>query len=310
MQCSEAAILAQWVQWVQFCWRLAGWIRWQCQISDINHQPLLLLLPPPPPPPLSAVSPFYSPLLLSSPPPHACPCCRACQHNLRLSLFTFSFSLHLCITFHLSALLFLYPPFLKLTCIYGALADKQTVQALLWMASPCTSGGSVRSSVALQTVSIVLRMTHSTLQRMAVSQTVRQTNSTAQTDRIVCRAYRQTAQDRQAERPIVCDRYSQHRTEADNVPIQKRPATSGLQKPNERQMGNIHRQAAESVSPWYSVFLHYLLFLFCKVIEWKIEMINPEIKFNSKLKLHLARMLYKNTPVLFDTVTNWGCNRE
>lgn len=43
---------------------LAGWIRWQCQISDINHHPLLLLLPPLPP--LSAVSPFYSPLLLSA----------------------------------------------------------------------------------------------------------------------------------------------------------------------------------------------------------------------------------------------------
>lgn len=38
---------------------LAGWIRWQCQISDINHQPLLL----PSPAPLSAVMPFHSPLL-------------------------------------------------------------------------------------------------------------------------------------------------------------------------------------------------------------------------------------------------------
>lgn len=94
------------------------------------------------------------------------------------------------------------------------------------MASSCTSGGSVRSTVALQTVSIVLRMTHSTLQRMAVSQIVRQTDSTAQTDRRLCRAYRPTAQERQAERHIVCDRYSQHGTEADNLPIQKRPATS------------------------------------------------------------------------------------
>lgn len=73
------------------------------------------------------------------------------------------------------------------------------------MASSCTSGGSVRSTVALQTVSIVLRMTHSTLQRMAVSQAVRQTDSTAQTDRLVCRAYRQTAQERQAERQFVTD---------------------------------------------------------------------------------------------------------
>lgn len=66
---------------------LAGWIRWQCQISDINHHPLLLLLPPLPP--LSAVSPFYSPLLLSSPPPPpplSCLCCGACQHNSPLLL--------------------------------------------------------------------------------------------------------------------------------------------------------------------------------------------------------------------------------
>lgn len=41
---------------------LAGWIRWQCQISDINHQPLLL----PSSPPLSAVMPFHSPLLHST----------------------------------------------------------------------------------------------------------------------------------------------------------------------------------------------------------------------------------------------------
>lgn len=59
VQCSEAAILAEWVQWVQCCWRLVGWIRWQCQIADINHQPPLL------PPLLSAVSPFLSPLLSS-----------------------------------------------------------------------------------------------------------------------------------------------------------------------------------------------------------------------------------------------------
>lgn len=70
-------------------------------------------------------------------------------------------------------------------------------------------------------------MTHSTLQRMAVSQTVSQTDSTAQTDRLVCRAYRQTAQERQAERQIVCDRYSRHKTQADNLPIQKRPELAG-----------------------------------------------------------------------------------
>lgn len=138
-----------------------------------------------------------------------------------------SVSIYPRISSHLPALLFLSPLFLNLICTYRAVADRQTVLALLWMASSCTSGGSVRSSVALQTVSIVLRMTHSTLQRMAVSQTVRRTDSTAQTDRLVCRAYRQTAQERQAERQIVCDRYSQQRTESDNLPIQKRPASSG-----------------------------------------------------------------------------------
>lgn len=204
---------------------LAGWIRWQCQISDINHHPPSPLLPPPPP--LSAVSPFYSPLLLSScaSPSHPASAVDPCQHNSPLLLqFTRCFYLF---TFHLPVLPFPSPWFLKLTCTRRAAADRQTVQALLWMASSCTSGGSVRSSVALQTVSIVLRMTHSTLQRMAVSQTDGTTDSTAQTDRLVCRAYRQTAQEWQAEGQIVCDRYSQHRTEADNLPIQKRPATTG-----------------------------------------------------------------------------------
>lgn len=32
------------VQRVHCCWRPPGWIRWQCQISDINQQPPLLLL--------------------------------------------------------------------------------------------------------------------------------------------------------------------------------------------------------------------------------------------------------------------------
>lgn len=79
-------------------------------------------------------------------------------------------------------------------------SSRQTVQALLWMASSCTSGGSVRSSVALQTVSIVLRMTHSTLQRMAVSQTVRLTDSTAQTDQSAEPTDRQHRKDRQRVR--------------------------------------------------------------------------------------------------------------
>lgn len=85
---------------------LAGWIRWQCQISDINHQTLLLL------PPLSVVSPFYSPLLLLC----CCLCCRACQHNLLILLPFMLF-------FHLPALLPLSLLFLKLLPIYGASAD-------------------------------------------------------------------------------------------------------------------------------------------------------------------------------------------
>lgn len=94
-----------------------------------------------------------------------------------------------CVAF-LSSLLFsslsfpctiIHPLFFS-NLFYRPIVDTQTVKALLWMASSCTSGGSVRSSVALQTVSIVLRMTHSTLQRMADSQAVRQTDSTVQTD--------------------------------------------------------------------------------------------------------------------------------
>lgn len=176
MQCSEAAILAHWVQWVQCCWRLAGWLD-QVAVPDLWYQSpvaaaaaaaatvccVALLLSSPPHP--------------SSPPPLSCLCYRACQHNFYCHSRSLSLSVYLCISFYLPALLFLSPLFLKLTIIYRTAADKQTVQALLWMASSCTSGGSVRSSVALQTVSIVLRMTHSTLQRMAVSQTVRQTNS-------------------------------------------------------------------------------------------------------------------------------------
>lgn len=158
---------------------------------------------------------------------------------------------------HLPVLIFLSPLFLKLTCIYRAIADRQTVQALLWMASSCTSGGSIRSSVALQTVSIVLRMTHSTLQRMEVSQTVRQTDSTAQTDRLVCRAYRQTAQERQAERQIVCDRYSQNKGR--QLANTEETCNLQVQTPNERVkgMGNIRRQAVESVSPLYSIGIWY-----------------------------------------------------
>lgn len=84
---SEFSVARGWV---------AGWIRWQCQISDINHQPpppVLLLL-------LSAVSPFYSPLLLLllllllCPHPLSYLCCRACHQNSPLLLqFTLCFYL-------------------------------------------------------------------------------------------------------------------------------------------------------------------------------------------------------------------------
>lgn len=100
---------------------LAGWIRWQCQISDINHQPpppLLLLLPP-----LSAVSPFSSsPSLLSS------LCCRACQHNSPpLLQFTLSFSVYPRISFHLPVFLFLFPLFLK--CMHTQGSSRQADSA-------------------------------------------------------------------------------------------------------------------------------------------------------------------------------------
>lgn len=106
---------------------LAGWIRWQCQISDINHQPPLLLLLPPP---LSAVSPFYSPLLLLLCPAFAVEPVNT-THPFYCSSPSLSLSVYPCISFHLPGLLFLSPMFLKLTCIYRAVADRQTVQALL-----------------------------------------------------------------------------------------------------------------------------------------------------------------------------------
>ena len=37
VQCSEAAILAQWVQWVRCCWRLAGWLD-QVAVPDLWYQ--------------------------------------------------------------------------------------------------------------------------------------------------------------------------------------------------------------------------------------------------------------------------------
>lgn len=120
-------------------------------------------------------------------------------------------------------------------------------------------------------------MTHSTPQRMAVSQIVRKTDSTAQTDRLVCRAYRQTAQDKQTEKQIVCDRYSQATAEADNLPIQKGPATSRYRHQNEREGEHTERQ--QNVAPLFSI--RKIIFL-CD----RMEIINFEIKFIFKLKLH------------------------
>lgn len=78
VQCSEAAILAQWVQWVQCCWRLAGWLD-QVAVPDLWYQSpaaaaaaaaaattvccVALLLSSPPPPLISSSSAL--PLLYS-----------------------------------------------------------------------------------------------------------------------------------------------------------------------------------------------------------------------------------------------------
>lgn len=95
----------------------------------------------------------------------------------------------------------LYPLlFLKLTCTHSAVADRQTVRALLWMASSCTSGGSVRSSVALSPLSWEW-LTQHCREWQSARQSDRPT-ATVQTDRRVCRAYRQTTQgktDREAD---------------------------------------------------------------------------------------------------------------
>lgn len=216
--------------YIRLLWGSLGAVQWGSHLGLVSSVSSMLLeagwldqvaVPDPwyqsPATAAAATTVCFVTLLLFSPLPLSCLFYEACQHKSPLLIAIYTFPL--CLSTYFPVFVFLTPLFLKLTCIYRAVADKQTVKALLWMASSCTSGGSVRSTVALQTVSIVLRMTHSTLQRMAVSQTVRQTDSTAQTDRLVCRAYRQTAQERQAERQIVCDRYSQHRTEADNLPI-------------------------------------------------------------------------------------------
>lgn len=121
-------------------------------------------------------------------------------------------------------------------------------------------------------------MTHSTPQRMAVSQIVRKTDSTAQTDRLVCRAYRQTAQDKQTEKQIVCDRYSQATTEAHNLPIQKGPATSRYRHQNEREGERTHRGSRV----WHLCSQSERIIFLCD----RMEIINFEIKFNLKLKLH------------------------
>ncbi len=205
---------------------LAGWIRWQCQISDINHQPPLLLLPPPP---LSAVSPFYSPLLLFlllSPISAIEAVNTTCPFYCNSPFL--SIHPHTCLC--LPLLLFLSPLFLKLTYTYRAVADSAGFVMngiLLHIRRKCTLHcGFTNCLHCPQNDSLYTAENGSQPAR----QSDRRTDSTAQTDRRVCRAYRQTAQERQAERRIACDRYSQHRTEADNLPIQKRPATSGYRQ--------------------------------------------------------------------------------
>lgn len=111
---------------------LAGWIRWQCQISDINHQP-----PPLPPLLLPLLSlPLSAALLLSSPPLillHPTSAVRARQHESPLHIAIHPLFLPVCASASCISLYFSFCPLLilKLTCTNSAAADKQTVQALL-----------------------------------------------------------------------------------------------------------------------------------------------------------------------------------
>lgn len=205
---------------------LAGWIRWQCQNSDINHQPLLLL------PPLSAMMPFHSPLiflLLHSPRPTSAvePINTTLPFNSKspsVSILLYTPSISLCFSF--------YPLlFHKLTCSYRDVADaysagfvmngilldirrKYTFQCGFTNCLHCPGNDSLNAAENGSQPDSQKDRQHSA-NRMARLQNL------------------QTAQGKQTERQIGCDRYSHPTTVADNMPI----ATSGYSH-QMREMGN------------------------------------------------------------------------
>lgn len=171
---------------------LAGWIRWQCQSSDINHQP----------PPLSAVSPLSSPLLSftylllsSSCAPSAAEPVNTVHPSFCHSC-TLSSSVYPCITFHLPLLLFLSP--LSHMCIQGSsrLADSTgfVMNGILFH---------VRRKCMLQcgfTNCLHCPKNDSLYTAENGSQPDSQTDQQYKQTRLVFRVYRQTTQERQAER--------------------------------------------------------------------------------------------------------------
>lgn len=198
------------------CWRLAGWIRWQCQIPDINHQPPLLL------PPLSAVSPFSSPsspLLFLLHPASAVEPVNT-THPFLLQ-FTLSFPLGLRMYLLPSPCSPLSIPSVSQTLMYNIQGNNSQADSTGFVMNGILLH--IRRKCTLQcgfTNCFHCPQNDSLYTAENGSQPDSQTDSTAQTDRLVCR---QTAEERQAEGLIVCDRYRQNRT--DNPPNQKRPAT-------------------------------------------------------------------------------------
>lgn len=205
---------------------LAGWIRWQCQNSAINHQPLLLL------PPLSAMMPFYSALiflLLHSPPSYLC--CRAINTTLPFNSKSPSFSV-LLYTSSISLCFSFYPLlFHKLTCSFRDVADadsagfvmngilldirrKYTFQCGFTNCLHCPGNDSLNTAENGSQPDSQKDRQHSA-NRMARLQNL------------------QTARGKQTERQIGCDRYSHPTTVADNTPI----ATSGYSH-KMREKGN------------------------------------------------------------------------
>lgn len=230
VQCSEAAILAQWVQWVRCCWRLAGWLD-QVAVPDLWYQSPSATAAAAA---AAATTVCCVALLLSSPPLLSA----SSSSSVLPLLWSLSTQLTPFIAIHPVFLSIQLPcPSFHPLCFSNTHIQGRSRQAdsagsvmngiLLHIRRKCTlQCGFTNCLHCPQNDSLYTAENGSQTDR----QTDIQTDSTVQTDRLVCRAYRQTAQERQAERQIVCDRYSQNRTEADNLPIQKRPASSGYRQ--------------------------------------------------------------------------------